>query len=157
MACGKSALRVGILTFSVMSGLCRPVNAQTWTVIGFINDSMSGRPVVGAHITMSDFESRVLGTGVSGSDGHFAVSIRGSLSPVMVIRQVGYRPLVVPIEPQDSAPRTYYLQALPVNLDPVQVEAEATAALVDVQYLQKNGFYRRYRRSDGRFVTPEMI
>ncbi len=129
-------------------------------VRGVISDTTTGRRVVGARVTMSDVLGRPVGTAVSGTDGTFVVATLQDGTYIITIRRLGFRPLVA--SPQvlrvaDTLQLDYHLYPLPVQLDPLVVEAEAVERYAEVQYLHREGFYKRVQRTSGRFLDPAAI
>ena len=129
-------------------------------VRGVITDTTTGRRVAGARVTMSDALGRPAGTAVSGIDGTFVVAALRNDTYIITIRRLGFQPLVA--SPQvlrvaDTLQLHYHLYPLPVRLDLLVVEAEAVERYADVQYLHRQGFYKRIPRTSGRFLDPAAI
>ncbi|MCH8937021.1 MAG: carboxypeptidase regulatory-like domain-containing protein [Gemmatimonadetes bacterium] len=129
-------------------------------VRGVITDTTTGRRVAGARVTMSDVLGRPVGTAVSGTDGTFVVAALRDDTYIITIRRLGFQPLVASpqvLRAADTLQLHYHLYPLPVRLDPLVVEAEAVERYADVQYLHRQGFYKRIPRTSGRFLDPAAI
>lgn len=108
------------------------------------------RAVEYARIALLSQTNETVATVYSEADGAFQIVAPGPGTFVISIIRIGYRPSgwrPVTLLPADTVDVAYYMQALPVPLDPVTVEAESY-----VRYLEEAGFYRRQRMGFGYHV-----
>ena len=97
---------------------------------------------------------------MSGTEGTFVVAALRDDTYIITIRRLGFQPLVASpqvLRAADTLQLHYHLYPLPVRLDPLVVEAEAVERYADVQYLHRQGFYKRIPRTSGRFLDPAAI
>lgn len=147
---------LGVLLFLIATPPC--LSAQL--LRGVVTDTTAGVTVASARVTMTDAEGQVVATAVTSRDGAFVTHPPGEGSYIVSVQQIGYRPLVANPEllhVADTLDIVYYLHRLPVELDPVTVEAEARVRHVELRHLEQNGFFRRARMTDGKFLDPEAI
>jgi hypothetical protein len=144
----------------IVAFLAIPTSASAQIVQGIVRDTTTGSAVTGARVTVSDHEGRPVRTIMSGPNGSFTFVGPESGTYFFVVRRVGYRPLIAPpivLNVLDTLQTQYFLQPIPVELDPVLVEAEAIDRFREVRFLSDQGFYERARRTAGRFLDPAAI
>lgn len=122
-------------------------------VSGRVVDSVSGRPLQRAILyfegTNEEFRS--------GTDGHFRIERVRPLDTVMLVRQIGYVPVRVPVPFSISAAEVdvgrVWVRPVATKLDVIAVEAEQVR-----RYPQLEDFYRRKQLGlPGFFMTPDEI
>lgn len=138
----------------------QPEHLAAQAIRGSIRTTTTGRAVASARVTMLDASGDTIVTVLSGPDGNFLIDAPQWGEFIIYIRRLGYRPLVqapVELHTAQTLRITYRLQPLPVSLDPVIVEADAVVQYAYVRYLQKEGFYRRQRCTNGNLLDPDAI
>jgi len=147
--------------FALASACCAgAVGAQTraaasaHTVSGIVTDA-TGNPLESVEIIMVRDSSSTVATSLARSarDGSFAFEGLPAGPLYMRVRRLGFRQLVVQIRPDTlsgSRPFRVLLQAAPVELASVEVEAQSTQAMKDFDE-------RRRKRGTGRFIDRAEI
>ena len=161
LVCGRRRCTpVGSLL--VLFGVAMPADFVAAQVIrGAIRDTTTGAPLSSAWVAMMDRTGDTIKTMVARVDGTFVMVAPAWGDYVISIIRLGYQPLVrapVELHTGDTLQIAYHMQRLAVALDPLVVEAESMLRYRHVQYLQKEGFYDRWRSSfRGRFIDPAAI
>lgn len=123
-------------------------------VSGQVVDSLSRRPVQRAILYFEGAGNEEFRTG---NDGRFRIERVRPTDTVMVVRQIGFVPVRVPVPFSMSAIEvdvgTVRLRAVATKLDAIAVEAEQVR-----RYPQLDDFYRRKQLGlAGFFMTPDEI
>lgn len=143
------------LLLGIVAAVLQPSGASGQVIRGTVREDGTGRAVHRARIALLNQTNETLTTVYSEADGAFQIVAPGPGSFVVSIIRIGYRPVderPVTLLPADTVDIAYYMQALPVPLDPVAVEAESY-----VRYLEESGFYRRQRMGFGYHVDPAWV
>jgi len=121
----------------------------TATVTGRVSDS-AGVAIVGAQV----FVNRVGPRSLSDSSGRFRLVGLAAGARMIVVRRVGYHSatLTLSLARGETRDVTVRLAALPVPLDTIVSEAQATS-----ENLRRNGFYARRRLGFGYFLSRDEI
>lgn len=143
-----------LLSFLVGSAAAAQILAPAERVVtGLVLDSVSGRPLPRALLyfegTTEEFRS--------GADGRFRIEGVRPLDTMMVVRQIGYVPVRLPVPFSISAAvvdvGSVWLRPVATKLDVIAVEAEQVR-----RYPQLEDFYRRKQLGlPGFFMTPDEI
>ncbi|MBE0592175.1 MAG: TonB-dependent receptor [Gemmatimonadales bacterium] len=139
----------------LLTGLGRPVEAQV--LRGRLRDVDTNAPIAGGVMTLIGENGARLVSFVTGENGDYRLQAPGPGTYLIEARRLGYRLWIdgpVELRSGDDWETEYHLRAIPVQLDPVEVTAEATRY---DPYLQQVGFFERQRSDFGHFVTREDI
>lgn len=129
-------------------------------VRGQVVDSISGAPVAGAALALRNEAGASVDSAEAASDGSFVLSSPAWGRFVVVVKRIGYRPLVsdpMPLRGADTVFADYQLTPLPTHLSPVVVDAQAAVQYAHVRYLERQGFFKRRAWAHGKFLDPEYI
>lgn len=132
-----------------------PGDAQT--LRGRLLDLDTNEPVPGGVVTLIDSLGARVQTVVTGDDGVYVFPDVRPGHYLVEARRIGYRMWVdgpIVLEDGEEWESEFHLQAIPVQLDPVEVTAPATAYEA---YLQRVGFYERQKSDFGHFITRRDI
>jgi hypothetical protein len=132
----------------------RPAVAQV--IRGTVADSASGKPVAGAHVTVSVAAGTTLGDTVTGTDGTFTFRLPAPGDYRLRVSRLGYSTrMTEPISVSTAfvAGVELRLVASPVALDTLTVVAAKVAVEQQVPFLVDAGFYDRRRQGIGHFLT----
>jgi len=113
----------------------------------------TNEPIAGGVLTLIGGDGAHLVTFVAGDDGVYRISAPGPGTYYVEARRIGYRAWIDgPIELNEGEDweSEYHLRAVAVQLDPVEVTAEAP---LREAFLQRVGFYERQRADFGHFIT----
>lgn len=122
---------------------------------GRLLDLETNQPLVAGLVTLMTADRASLITAVTDTGGNWEFEVPAAGLYLIAARRLGYQPWVA--GPVDATPGTdlefaFHLRRLPVQLNPVEVTAEALR-----RYLVSTGFYDRQRSDFGHFLTPERI
>jgi hypothetical protein len=134
----------------------QPVSAQV--LGGIVQDSASGKPVVGARVVVLDSAGHGLFAAVTGADGKFNFYLPLAGDYRLRISRIGYPASItepIDVSPAVSATAMVRLASAPISLDTVVVVAAAVEKRP--QFLIDAGFYRRERMGFGHFLTHAEI
>ena len=128
--------------------------ASTHTISGIVTDA-AGNPLEGVEVMMVRDSSSTVATlhARSARDGSFTFEGLPAGPLYMRVRRLGFRLVVVQIRPDTLSGRRPFrvlLQAAPVELASVEVEAQSTPAMKDFDE-------RRRKRGTGRFIDRAEI
>jgi len=132
-------------------------SAEGQVLRGRLRDLRTDEPIAGGVLTLIGEGGERLVTIVTDDDGSYRIAAPGAGTYLLEARRMGYRAWIDgPLELQvgDDWETEYHLQRLPVQLDPVEVTAEAQR---HDPYLDQVGFFERQRSDFGHFVTREDI
>ncbi len=130
------------------------------TVRGTIRDSTTNQTIANAQVTLLDLQGDTVATDRSTNDGGFLLSAPRWGRYILSTLRLGYRPVTIPdlvLNPGDSVRTELWMEALPIEMDPVEVTAEAAVQVAHARYLQEEGFYHRERATVGRHLDPQTI
>jgi hypothetical protein len=139
----------------LIAALPGPADAQV--LRGRLLDLDTDEPVVGGVVTLIDSVGTRVLTFVTGDDGAYLLTAPRPGSYLVEARRIGYRMWVdgpILLASDEEWESEFHLRAVPVQLDPVEVTAEAA---VYETYLQRVGFYERQRSDFGHFITRQEI
>jgi hypothetical protein len=132
-----------------------PQPALAQVLRGVVRDSSANQGIAHARITLLNEAGETVAVAHSGDSGAFVTGAPVfGVYTVSVVR-IGFRPIEdgpLMLLPNDTVQAVYYMDPLPVALDPVIVKAEAY-----VQYLEDEGFYTREKKAFGYHLGPEFI
>jgi hypothetical protein len=126
------------------------LEAQT-TIIGTVIDSVSGQPVAGAMLYLTDQSHKI----VSGANGDFALTGVKKGNLILKVRRIGYEPRALRVAAGESPTTrldTLRLTPLPVQLTAIQVESTMVANNPTL-----SDFFRRKRSGAGTYLTQQDI
>ena len=146
-------LRVGLPVAFLLTVLAPPLLGQRATFVGVVEDSVTGRPLHGATVTLLEWNRQA----TTDERGWFALDSVPGGQLFVLIRMPGYREGVVDLELTVTRPVAVdlgfiSLSRLVTELDPVVVEGDRTS-----KKLENSGFYERMAAAEGTFITQEQI
>jgi hypothetical protein len=133
-----------------------PVAAQS--VRGIVVDAGSGEPVPNALIRATSVGGNRGGSARSGQDGRFVLNLRASGTFRLQGERTGYATSTtqqLTLEEREMVEVELRLSAAPLTLEPLTITARV--APPRRRHLELNGFYRRERMGNGRFLRREEI
>ena len=134
-----------------------PGSADAQVLRGRLLDLDTNEPVVGGAVTLIDSMGIRVLTVVTGDDGRYMLAAPRPGAYLVEARRIGYRMWVdgpILLESDEVWESEFHLRAVPVQLDPVEVTADAA---VYEAYLQRVGFYERQKSDFGHFITRQEI
>ena len=135
-----------------------PLSAQT--LRGLLLERGTDRPIELGEITMLDVRGDTVATALSDANGLFSVSARDGGSYRLVARALGYRAQGAgPYEVDDDGMLVVQLllEAQPVDIEGIDVEAEALFPEEVSVWLDRQGFYERRDAGLGHFLGPREL
>lgn len=148
---GKQAYPLLASVAAFQLAVAVPVAAQT--VRGRLLEVGTNQPVASAQVALITPSGNAVSADQSSGSGHFSLRAPRPGRYRLQVRRLGYRPH---LEPVDIGPRGVELdvsiEALPIALDPVTVEAD-----LSLRYLEQVGFYVRQLSDFGHFITRDVI
>ncbi len=143
------------ITLLLLTGPASPALGQV--LRGRLLDLDTDEPIARGVLTLMREDGVRVQVVTTDSDGRYRLVAPEPGSYLLEARRLGYRPwLDGPIElaAGDEWETEYHLQALPIQLDPVEVTAEAEQREA---FLHHVGFYERQKADFGHFVTRDDI
>jgi hypothetical protein len=122
---------------------------------GRLLDVDSNEPISSGIVTLLTEDGVRAATAVTDENGNWWLAAPGPGLFYVEAKRLGYQPWIDgPLELQrdDDWSSLYHLRSLAVELDPVEVSAQATQ-----RYLELSGFYQRQRVNFGHFITREDV
>lgn len=129
-----------------------PLCAQT--IRGNVFDSSTSRPLASVTIELVHPGGQVIMRETTGRDGRFSLRAREAGAYRVRAQVIGYRPLessAVILAPRRDTTLELRMAAVPVQLDPVTVEAARSDFLVN------RGYYSRKETERGTFLDPAVV
>ena len=129
-------------------------SASAQHIRGRLLDVQTNRPIPGGVLTLHATDSSLMVATVSDADGHWRLKAPRPGVYFLAARRLGYRQWVsgpVQIDAGAELNSEFHLQAIPVTLDAITVNAQIR------RNLESNGFFERQRGNFGHFLTPEAI
>lgn len=151
----RYALVFGIICGAVFR-LAVPPPAQAQVLRGTVVDSISGRPLAGAHVRALNARSVTVGDTVTGPKGDFTFTLPIVGDYRLQAVRIGYVTAVTQPMPVGSTRELYVqlrLAANPVPLDTITVVPATVVPESEIPWLARAGFYDRRREGFGRFLT----
>lgn len=147
-------MKRGIGAFVVLSAIAAgPTSAQQ--LRGHLLDLETDEPITAGVLTLLTEDGTRVATTLTGEDGTWVLVAPGPGVYLVEAKRLGYQPWIDgPVELQrgDIWESLYHLRPLAVELDPVEITAEATQ-----RYLELVGFYERQRADFGHYMNREDI
>ena len=146
-----SGARAAVLALLLIAGVAGQAGAQV--IHGRLRDVDTNAPIPGGTLTLIGENGARLVSFVTGEDGDYRLRAPGPGTYLVEARRLGYRLWIdgpLELRSGDDWETEFHLRAVPVQLDPVEVTAEATRY---DPYLQQVGFFERQRSDFGHFVT----
>lgn len=129
--------------------ICSPLSAQT--VRGTVVDSATSSPVSAASVELVGPDSQLVAEETSDNRGRFRLRAKGAGAYRIRVQRIGYRAFESVLDARGDTSLVLRLVAVPLELDPVGVIAEAHP------YLRSQGFYERLQAGSGTFLTPAEV
>ncbi len=146
-------LRIGPLVAFLITVTAPPLLGQKATFVGVVEDSITGRPLSGATVTVLNWNLQT----TTDERGWFGIDSVPGGELFVLVRMPGYLEGVVDLELTVTRPVAVdlgfiALSPIATQLDPVVVEGEETS-----RKLHSAGFYERMAAAEGTFITREEI
>jgi Carboxypeptidase regulatory-like domain len=133
--------------------LVSPASAQT--IRGLVTEAATGQPISLATVTLVFESGEHLGTALTTAEGFF--SLEGDREGAYLIRAtaLGYSPARA--GPVHLATGTTHVLEIPLTVAPIDIEGlvvQGESEGLVGNYLTQKGFWERYERGRGQFLTP---
>jgi hypothetical protein len=148
----KTAMTLALV---LLTGFVPPAVGQV--LRGRLLDLDTNEPIPRGVLTLIRDDGERVRVVTTDDDGRYRLTAPGPGSYLIEARRLGYGMWLdgpVELEAGDEWETEYHLQALPIQLAPVEVTAEAE---LRETFLQHVGFYERQKADFGHFVTREDI